>query len=44
MGYCGWRFHAEETVHGVKNARVMLYAVTTIRNVGASGYTDVGCV
>ena len=32
----------EETVHGVKNARVTLHAgFTTIRNVGASGYTDV---
>jgi imidazolonepropionase-like amidohydrolase len=33
---------AAETVHGVKNARVTLHAgFTTIRNVGASGYTDV---
>jgi imidazolonepropionase-like amidohydrolase len=33
---------AEEAVHGVKNARVTLHAgFTTIRNVGASGYTDV---
>ena len=32
----------EETVRGVKNARVTLHAgFTTIRNVGASGYTDV---
>jgi imidazolonepropionase-like amidohydrolase len=32
----------EETVHGVKNARITLHAgFTTIRNVGASGYTDV---
>lgn len=32
----------EETVRGVKNARVTLRAgFTTIRNVGASGYTDV---
>src|SRR5579859_4763788 len=32
----------EETVHGVKNARATLHAgFTTIRNVGASGYTDV---
>ncbi len=32
----------EETVHGVKNARVTLHAgFTTVRNVGASGYTDV---
>jgi imidazolonepropionase-like amidohydrolase len=33
---------AQETVHGVKNARVTLHAgFTTVRNVGASGYTDV---
>jgi imidazolonepropionase-like amidohydrolase len=33
---------AAETVHGVKNARITLHAgFTTIRNVGASGYTDV---
>jgi imidazolonepropionase-like amidohydrolase len=32
----------EETVRGVKNARITLRAgFTTIRNVGASGYTDV---
>src|SRR5262249_46413145 len=34
--------NAEETVHGVKNARLTLHAgFTTVRNVGASGYTDV---
>jgi imidazolonepropionase-like amidohydrolase len=32
----------EETVRGVKNARITLHAgFTTIRNVGATGYTDV---